>query len=214
MWKGLAVTVAAAAVAGWLHLATGGSTGTAPPGPGASAPGPARSAPAAVPPGEVLLQEGIKQGELRNHDLAESIFRQVLTLDPGNKLAWYNLGVVAQQNNRSAEALTAYDSALRTDPAYQPALFNKAILLGPDDTDQAVSILRRIVAADPKAATAHLNLGYDLAKQGRRGEAEESFRTAVRTDPSLRPLVPEEFRDSVSTDPTSEPTAPQAGANR
>ncbi|MBO1416398.1 tetratricopeptide repeat protein [Streptomyces sp. FH025] len=162
----------------------------------------------------MLLQAGIEQGELKNYDVAESIFRQVLELDPGNKLAWYNLGVIAQQNNRSAEALTAYDGALKADPAYQPALFNKAILLGPGDIDQAVSILRRIVAADPKAATAHLNLGYDLAKQGRRGEAEESFRTAVRTDPSLRPLVPEEFRDSVRTAPTTEPTATQAGANR
>ncbi|MFE4517616.1 tetratricopeptide repeat protein [Kitasatospora sp. NPDC056783] len=209
LWKGLVVTVAAAAVGGWLHLSATGSTSTAPP-----AKGPASTSPAAPPPGEVLLQEGIKQGELKHYDLAESIFRQVLELEPGNKLAWYDLGVIAQQNNRSAEALAAYDSALRTDPDYQPALFNKAILLGPGDTDQAVSILRRIVSADPKAATAHLHLGYGLARQGHRGEAEESFRTAVRTDPSLRQLVPEEFRDSVRTGPTPEPTASQAGAHR
>ncbi|MFE4971638.1 tetratricopeptide repeat protein [Kitasatospora sp. NPDC056651] len=208
-WKGLVVTVAAAAVGGWLHLAAAGSTGAAPP-----VRGPAKSSPAAPPPAEVLLQEGIKQGESKHYDLAESIFRQVLEREPGNKLAWYDLGVVAQQDNRPAEALAAYDSALKTDPDYQPALFNKAILLGPGDTDQAVSILRRIVAADPKAATAHLHLGYGLAKQGHRGEAEESFRTAVRTDPSLRPLVPEEFRDSVRTAPTPEPTASPTGANR
>ncbi|MBV2155416.1 tetratricopeptide repeat protein [Kitasatospora sp. SUK 42] len=200
---------AAAAVAGWIHLAAADSTRTV-----SSDAGRARSSPGVPSRVELMLQEGIKQGELKNYDRAESTFRQVLGLDPGNKLAWYNLGVVAQQNNRSAEALTAYDSALKTDPAYQPALFNKAILLGPGDTDQAVSILRGIVAADPKAAGAHLNLGFDLAKQGRRAEAESSFRTAVQLDPSLRSLVPEEFRDSARTDPTSEPTAAQAGANR
>ncbi|KFF95753.1 hypothetical protein IQ62_40045 [Streptomyces scabiei] len=149
---------------------------------------------------EALLQAGIKQGESKDFSGATHSFRQVLDLNvnPANKLAWYNLGVIAQHDNRTADARTAYDHALKIDPNFESALYNKALLIESSHTDQAIAILRHIVGADPKAATAHLHLGQALAKKGRDEEAEDAFGLAVRTDPSLLQHVPEEFRDSAS----------------
>ncbi|MEU4351122.1 tetratricopeptide repeat protein [Streptomyces sp. NPDC023838] len=163
------------------------------------------AAPAAqlVSEAEGLLQAGIKQGEKKDFSGAKRSFRQVLHLNPANKFAWYNLGVIAQHDNRTADARAAYDKALKIDPNFESALYNKAILIESSDIDQAIVLLRRIVGANPKAATAYLHLGQALGKAGRDGEAEDAFGLAVRADPSLQQLVPEQFRDSASAAPTA-----------
>ncbi|MFI6058692.1 tetratricopeptide repeat protein [Streptomyces sp. NPDC051286] len=203
LWTGLAAAVVAANVAaGWVHLSTGVSRTTPRAGSGPAA--------GLAPKVGRLLQAGIKQGGNKDFSGATRSFRQVLDLDPANKLAWYNLGVVAQHDNRTADARAAYDKALKIDPDFESALYNKAILIGTSDTDQAIEILRHIVGANPKAATAYLHLGQALTKKGRDGEAEDAFGLAVRADPSLRQLVPEQFRN-----PTSPaPTATQGGTKR
>ncbi|MFG2557533.1 tetratricopeptide repeat protein [Streptomyces sp. NPDC048496] len=203
LWTGLAATVVAANVAaGWVHLPTGVSRTTPRAGSGPAA--------ELAPKVGGLLQAGIKQGGNKDFSGATRSFRQVLDLDPANKLAWYNLGVVAQHDNRTADARAAYDKALKIDPDFESALYNKAILIGTSDTDQAIEILQHIVRANPKAATAYLHLGQALTKKGRDGEAEDAFGLAVRADPSLRQLVPEQFRNP--TGPA--PKATQAGTKR
>jgi Flp pilus assembly protein TadD len=216
LWTGLAATVVVSnAVSGWVHLPTGDSPATR-----ATASGPA--SPAAEPVRktadgktadrmtENLIQAGIRQGENQDFSGATRSFRKVLALDPANKFAWYNLGVIAQHDNRTADARAAYDHALKIDPGFASALYNKAILLGPSDTDQAIVILRHIVEADPRAATAYLHLGQALARKGRHDEAEDAFGLAVHADPSLQQLVPERFRDSA----IAASTAHQAGSTR
>ncbi|MFJ1609956.1 tetratricopeptide repeat protein [Streptomyces sp. NPDC088253] len=202
LWTGLAATVVVAnVVAGGVQLLAGGHHITPATGPGPAAPAARLAAKA-----EGLLQVGIKQGENKDFPGATRSFRQVLDLDPANKLAWYNLGVIAQHDNRTADARAAYDHALKIDPDFESALYNKAVLIEPSHTDQAIAILRRIVGADPKAATAYLHLGQALAKKGRDGEAEDAFGRAVRADRSLQQFVPEQFRDSASAAPTATET--------
>jgi len=50
--------------------------------------------------------------------------------------------------------------------------------------------LRRVIALDPGQAAAHFNLGKELTRQGRRAEAAEAFKEAVRLTPSLAQFVP------------------------
>ncbi|MFH9978380.1 tetratricopeptide repeat protein [Streptomyces sp. NPDC017179] len=157
-----------------------------------------------------LLQAGNLQVQYRDYVGATRTFRRVLELDPHNKVAWYDLGVVAQQEGRAGDASKAYDKALKIDPRYASALYNKAVLVKSSDPGQAVDLLQRAIAAMPNAATAHLQLGLILAQKGRDDAAEEEFGRAVAADPSLHSAVPEEFRDEVSPTPTSS----QAGAPR
>jgi Tfp pilus assembly protein PilF len=169
-----------------------------------------KSATHAASEAQALVQAGLVQSQYQDFSGAARTFRRALELDPDNKLAWYNLGVIAQRDGRTADAREAYDKALKIDPTYASALFNEAVLVESSDPDQAVALLKRAVAADPKASTAYLRLGRALAKKGRDDEAEDAFRRAVAIDPELHSLVPESFQDSVSPSPSTS----QAGATR
>ncbi|MFF7123851.1 tetratricopeptide repeat protein [Streptomyces sp. NPDC016566] len=155
-----------------------------------------------------LFQSALLQEKYQDPEGAARTYQRVLQLDPRNKMAWYNLGVIAQRDGRTADARESYDKALKIDPKYASALYNEAILLKSSDTDRAVELLKRAIAATPRASTAHLQLGWILAQKHRTDEAEDEFRRAVAADPSLLSQVPEQFRDDVSPTPNSS----QAGA--
>ncbi|MFF4351594.1 tetratricopeptide repeat protein [Streptomyces sp. NPDC001530] len=158
-----------------------------------------------------LLQTGIRQQEQQDPNGAAHTYNKVLELDPRNTFAWYNLGVIAQQAGRTADARAAYDKALKIDPKFTSALYNEAILLRRSEPDRAIEVLQRAIAVNPKADTAaRLELGQILAERDRDDEAEEQFRRVVAVNPSLLANVPEQFRDSVSPSPTSS----QAGSTR
>lgn len=157
------------------------------------------------PSADALLQAGIAAQQKGDPQGASRFYGVVLSLDPQNKVAWYNLGVIAHQDGRAAEAQRAYDKALKIDPAFSSALYNEALLLESTDPDRAMGLLERAVGADPRAATAHLHLGDLWARRKRDREAAEEFRSAVATDPSLLSQVPEAFRDSLSPSPAPSP---------
>lgn len=132
-----------------------------------------------------LIQEGIDQaqsGDLRD---AAVTFNNALVLDPGNKYALYNLGLVAQTRGKEADALAYYEQALESDPQYTPAMFNKAILLEADDLDQAIEIYRQILEIDDQASTTYLRLSWAYQQQGEDDLADEMAAKAVELDPSL-----------------------------
>lgn len=143
---------------------------------------------------DILLQAGITQQE--NHDTqgADRTYRRVLELNPQNKYAWYNLGVMAQKADRTADARADYDKALKVDPVFTSALFNKALLLESSDRDEASELLKRVIAREPKAGTAHLHLGRIRVRQNHTKDAADEFRRAIAADPALRSQVPAEFR--------------------
>jgi Flp pilus assembly protein TadD len=157
-----------------------------------------------------LLQTALQQQESQDTGGASLTYRRVLELDPRNKLAWYGLGLIAQQNGRTLDARAAYDKALKVDPSFMSALFSEANLLKSSDPDRAMELLKRAVAAQPKAATIRMQLGLLLAAKGRDTAAEDEFRRAVATDPSLHSQVPKKFRDPVSPSSSSS----QAGSTR
>ncbi|MFJ8072810.1 tetratricopeptide repeat protein [Streptomyces sp. NPDC096176] len=170
----------------------------------------AKSAIETVSEAQSLVQAGLMQSQYRDFSGAARSFRRALELDPENKVAWYNLGVIAQRDGRTADARAAYDKALKIDPTFASALFNEAVLLESSDPDRAVTLLKRAVAANPKASTAYLRLGRALAKKGQDDDAQDAFRRAVAIDPKLHADVPDEFQDSVSPSPSTS----QAGTTR
>ncbi|PIB10173.1 hypothetical protein B1C81_06590 [Streptomyces sp. HG99] len=149
-------------------------------------------------PAEALLQSALQRQTHQDSLGAARDYRRVLELDPENKLAWYGLGAIEQQNGRTADARAAYEKALETDPKFMSALYSEALLLRSSDPDRAIELLKRAVAADPKATAIQVELGNLLAEQHRKGEAEDVFRHAVAVDHQILSQVPEEFRSSVS----------------
>ncbi|MDQ1501671.1 MAG: hypothetical protein QOI86_5011 [Actinomycetota bacterium] len=121
-------------------------------------------------------------------DEAASGYQKVLRLDPNNKFAIYNLGLLDQNNNRPDVAETQYRRVLQLDPSYAPALFNLAIIrTGKGDITEAVSLYKQAVVANDKDAGAHYNLGLLLRKNGDTAAGDAEINKAVALNPQLAP---------------------------
>ena len=130
-------------------------------------------------------QHGIAQATAKQYQQAETTFRDVLVISPGNKFAWYNLGFIAQVQNHPSAALADYSKALATDPKYTPAMYNEAILLEGIDLHSALALYQRITSINPKAATAYLRESFVYDRLGDKPKASQARAHAVALDKSL-----------------------------
>ena len=108
----------------------------------------------------------------------------IVKVKPRDMIAWYNLGVLLDDQGRPDEAEQAYRQALDADPKKAEAWSNLGVLLNqqgrPDEAEQAY---RQALDADPKDASTWYNLGVLLDDQGRLEEAEQAYRQALDADP-------------------------------
>jgi Tfp pilus assembly protein PilF len=170
--------LSALALTGVLTAGCSGSDGSA----GSSSDA---SASTSADAGSALLQTGLAQLNAGDDETAKVTFQNVLTLDPDNVYAHYNLGVIAQDRNETQKAIASYDAALAVDDAYAPALFNLAILTEPTDLDAAVEMYRKAVDADPTFAAAFMRLGFALVYLGKNDEGSTNLQKGIALDPSM-----------------------------
>src|SRR5438034_2575392 len=75
-----------------------------------------------------LAQEAVQRGLWAHSEgrlaEADSAYHEALDLDPRNKFAFYNLGLIDQTSGRLRGAETNYRLALSIDPDFTPAMFN------------------------------------------------------------------------------------------
>jgi len=89
----------------------------------------------------------------------------------------------AEESTR-AEAIEAYDHALRIDPQKVDALINCGTLCYEEgNLKKAAEYFMRALQVDPENALAHFNLGSVLEEVGRLEAARLHLRNAVRLDP-------------------------------
>jgi tetratricopeptide (TPR) repeat protein len=81
--------------------------------PNASGSGTASSLPS---PAQLLLKQGMAAHKAGNHQVAEDKFRRVLTMEPRNADAFFNLGALAETRGDLIGALTHYRAALGINP--------------------------------------------------------------------------------------------------
>lgn len=119
-------------------------------------------------------------------DEATVAYFETLAKDPKNKFAFYNLGVIAQGQNRAAAAESYYRLAIEQDARMGSALFNLAILRANAGANQeAADLYRRVIAIDPNYAAAHFNLGLVLRLLGQNAEAQQALAKAQQLDAKL-----------------------------
>jgi tetratricopeptide (TPR) repeat protein len=129
------------------------------------------------------------EGHLRE---AVDLYERILVLDPQNKFAYYNLGLIDQTQGRVDAAAANYVQAIEIDPAFTPALFNLAIIRADQGAaDEAIELYRDVLAVNADDAGAHLNLGFLLLDQGHRKPGRAELAIAVQIDPSLESRIPE-----------------------
>ena len=79
-----------------------------------------------------------------------------------------------------------YRAALKTDAAYQPALFNLAILVTGSAPEEAITLYQSAVAANKKDSAAWLNLGLLLRDEGQERAGNEAVLKAIALNPKLK----------------------------
>jgi Tfp pilus assembly protein PilF len=142
-----------------------------------------------------VLKKGVEAYQAGSLDKARSLNLDVLASDPGNKVAYYNLGVLAQSGNRAAEAEDYYRRSLAGDPQFLPALFNLAILREAAGANaEAADLYKQIIARNPDHAASHFNLGLLLyAKLNDQAGGQAEIAKALKLEPTLAARLPSQI---------------------
>jgi tetratricopeptide (TPR) repeat protein len=119
---------------------------------------------------------------------SEALFRHAIELTKNNAVAYINLGVAYEQEDRREDALAQYHKALEIDPNRFQAHNNLANLLSDmGERDEAAREYQAALRLNPNAAPAHLNFGTLLSDMGRFDDAMSEYSTAAR-------LAPDDYR--------------------
>ncbi len=118
----------------------------------------------------------------RRFDEAEALYREALELRPDSVRAWVDLGNVAAEHGRPADAEAAYRRALALDGHDRDALNNLAWLLlqAGARLEEAESLASRAATPPgPDRPRAQDTLGRIQLARGRCGDAARTFREAL-----------------------------------
>ena len=133
---------------------------------------------------EELFRQGNAAQAAGNYSQAETIFRQVIRINPQDTNAYNNLGIALRRQGKLEEAITYYQKAIQLDPKYAIAYYNlgNALYLQ-GKLDEAIASYRQAIQLDPKYAYAYNGLGNALSYQGKREEAITNYQKAIQLDP-------------------------------
>ena len=121
----------------------------------------------------------------KNSD-AKVILGKILVDAPNHVLANFNMGVMAQFENRLDDAVNYYSTALVGAPMFKSALYNRGLAnrdIG--NIDQAIADLNTVIANYPESASAAFNLGNILIAKGDQEAGNAFLERALKLDPSL-----------------------------
>lgn len=123
-----------------------------------------------------------QQGDLA---AAEQAYNALLTMNPNNEYAHYNLGVIRQGEGKLDEAITHYDEALTIDPEMIRAHYNRGLALRDVGRgNEGLTDLQYVVDREPENAAALYNLGNLMIAEGD-ASGTDLVMKAVELDPSL-----------------------------
>ena len=128
-----------------------------------------------------LIQALLLQGDI---EAAEKQARTMLDFEDDTGLAEFQLGRVLQAKQSSQQAINAYKSALKKNPAApEPLQGLVAILVNADRSDEAVKYLRTHLEKYPEQLAPRLLLAAVFTRQGKIEAAAEQYEDII----SLRP---------------------------
>ncbi|MCF3606714.1 tetratricopeptide repeat protein [Planktothrix agardhii 1033] len=133
---------------------------------------------------EELFRQGKAAQAAGNYSQAETIFRQVIRINPQDAIAYKDLGNALYYQGKLEEAITYYQKAIQLDPKYAIAYYGMGIALyDQGKLDEAITNYQKAIQLDPKSANAYDNLGVALYDQGKLDEAITNYQKAIQLDP-------------------------------
>lgn len=109
--------------------------------------------------------------------------QSAVSVRPGSKLAWRNLGRANWDRGQIDDAVRCYKRAVRLDVNdYNSWTQLSAVLLRKHDPEAAKEAVERAIALSPEFAMAHSTLGSVFDRMGRRQEALREFDRAIEIE--------------------------------
>ncbi len=125
-------------------------------------------------------------------DEAIEALQSALRMNAEYDMAYFSLGNARLQSGDVSGAIDAYRDAIRVNPSYADAYVRLGVALNRNNHPQeAMDSFRKGLAAVTGQTTAwvpieaHFQIGMLLLARGRKSEAAESFRAALRIDPAF-----------------------------
>ena len=117
---------------------------------------------------------------------AERILRDITGTEPDNGDAWFLLGAIALQSNRTSDGAAYLARAVELSPNHPIYLTN----LGEaqrrlNQIEPAITNLQRAISLNPDLAPARFNLGLALRARGRLREGLAAMQQAVQATPEI-----------------------------
>ncbi|MGE5215380.1 MAG: tetratricopeptide repeat protein [Chloroflexota bacterium] len=113
-----------------------------------------------------------------------TLWRDSIAKSPGKPRPQSNLGYVLMARGQLNQAIEHFRTALRLNPAYEPAYNNLGYAFSTmGRADEAIEQFRKVLTLNPTNVDAHYNLGAALAKKGLSDQAVKEYVLALRLKP-------------------------------
>ncbi len=157
------------------------------------------------------LQEQVSHNvDMGDFHLVERKARRMIAAEPNRPEGHFALGVACVERGRYPEALEAFLAAHAHDPGYAPTLYNIGhTYLQLDEPEQAIAWLERTLRREPEHLPALHQLGVACERLGRRDEAVEQWRRALRIDTDLYMVQRRLHEVGQGPEPTEPPLPPK-----
>ncbi len=124
--------------------------------------------------------------ERRGNKIAERYLVTATNVDRDNPLPYRMLADYYSRKGRLAEAVAAYDEAIRLEPQYAEALYNSGlVLLDMDSVPRALQQFDMAVQVSPTYVDARYYQGVALELQGFTERARQSYQQALNMAPEF-----------------------------
>lgn len=117
-------------------------------------------------------------------DLAILAFKQELLIDPTSSASQFNVAYLLGTQGKATECVECYEDIIRRDPDFYRAYNNlSAIYDQLGNTEKGIDLLKSCLAKFPTYAAGWDTLGNLCASKGRKKEAIEAYKNALKHEP-------------------------------
>jgi Tfp pilus assembly protein PilF len=114
-----------------------------------------------------------------------TLYKRAIDATAGNKVAYYNLGLVYAEMGRYDDAIESYENSLWINPTDCKTLHNLGLaLMNKGNLDEATLRFKRAIEFDPGYVKSYVAYGNVLIKQNRLSEAMGQYKKAYEVKPA------------------------------
>ena len=121
-----------------------------------------------------------------NYKDGESLYKQILEVNPTHYQSLGNLGLLAKQFNKYNISRRLLEKSIQINPNFTSAHYNLGnIFQELGETQQAIDYYQQAIQINPNFANAHHNLGNAFRKLGETRQAIDCYQQAIQINPNF-----------------------------